>query len=118
MGKRGKGSYIYPPILIKSGQVWEGEMEVKVYSTSACPYCNMAKQFLDSKGVRYEEVDVSSDPEKQREMVEKSGQMGVPVLDIGGKIIVGFDKAAIEAALSEPGKAVQEPAKPEPQEEK
>ena len=60
----------------------------------------MAKEYLDSKGAKYEAVDVSIDSARQQEMIQKSGQMGVPVLDIGGTIIVGFDKAKIDAALS------------------
>jgi glutaredoxin 3 len=77
-----------------------GKAKVIVYSTSRCPYCQMAKQYLDGKKVGYEEVDVGADPAKAREMVEKSGQMGVPVLDINGRIIVGFDRQAMDEALS------------------
>jgi glutaredoxin 3 len=73
--------------------------KVLVYSTAACPYCVLAKNYLDSKKVAYEAFDVGADRAKAEEMIKKSGQMGVPVLDIGGKIIVGFDKAAIDAAL-------------------
>ncbi len=82
----------------------EGEMDGKrnvvVYSTSTCPYCTIAKEYLGSKKVAFEDVDVSQDRKRAIEMIKKSGQMGVPVLDINGKIIVGFDKAAIDAALS------------------
>ena len=74
---------------------------VKVYSTPTCPYCVMVKQFLKEKNVDFEDVDVSVDQEKAKEMVDKSGQMGVPVLDIEGKIIVGFDRDAIDSALGE-----------------
>lgn len=74
--------------------------KVKVYSTPTCPYCNMAKEFLKEKGVEFEEIDVSENEEKAREMVQKSGQMGVPVLEIGEEVIIGFDKGKIEAALS------------------
>ena len=73
---------------------------VKVYSTDTCPYCTMAKGYLDKKGVRYVDYNVNSDVEKAREMVSKSGQLGVPVLDINGKVIIGFDKRAIDAALA------------------
>jgi glutaredoxin 3 len=73
--------------------------KVTVYSTAACPYCVLAKNYLDSKKVTYEAFDVGADRAKAEEMIKKSGQMGVPVLDIGGKIIVGFDRAAIDAAL-------------------
>ena len=76
------------------------EKKVKVYSTPTCPYCKMAKQYLDEKGVEYEDINVAENPEAAREVIEKSGQMGVPQLEIGDKIIVGFDKDAIEAALA------------------
>jgi len=72
---------------------------VKVYSTSSCPYCEMVKLFLDENNISYENFDVGMDREKLKEMVEKSGQMGVPVIDIDGKIIVGFDKDAIRQEL-------------------
>jgi len=73
--------------------------KVKVYSTSSCPYCKMVKLFLDENNVPYDDFDVGMDREKLKEMVEKSGQMGVPVTDIDGKIIVGFDKDAIRQEL-------------------
>jgi glutaredoxin-like YruB-family protein len=73
--------------------------KVIVYSTPTCPYCQSAKEFLKANKVDYKEVDVSKDQDKAQEMIEKSGQMGVPVLDIGGTIIVGFDKEAIKKAL-------------------
>jgi len=74
-------------------------MKVKVYTTPTCPYCEMAKQYFKSKNIDYEEVDVSSDIEAAREMIEKTGQMGVPVIEIGNNIIIGFNKPAIERAL-------------------
>lgn len=70
-----------------------------VYSTPTCPYCKMAKQYFTEKGVPYEDVDVAADSARADEMVRKSGQMGVPVIDINGTIIVGFDKPKINAAL-------------------
>ena len=73
--------------------------KVIVYSTPSCPYCHSAKEFLKENKVEYEEVDVSKDQSKAQEMIEKSGQMGVPVLDINGTIIVGFDREAIRKAL-------------------
>lgn len=72
---------------------------VKIYSTSTCPYCAMAKDFLKRSNIAYEELDVGVDHEAVKEMMDKSGQMGVPVLDIDGQIIVGFDKEAITKAL-------------------
>jgi len=72
---------------------------VKVYSTPTCPFCIRAKQFLKDNNIDYENLDVSSDQALGEEMVKKSGQMGVPVLDIDGEIIVGFDKERIKKAL-------------------
>jgi glutaredoxin 3 len=72
---------------------------VKVYSTPSCPYCIKVKQYLDESGVEYENIDVATDQEKAQEMMSKSGQMGVPVIDIEGEIIVGFDKNKISQAL-------------------
>jgi glutaredoxin 3 len=77
-----------------------GEKKIIVYSTTTCPYCHMAKQYLQSKNIRFEDVDVGLDKTRAQEMIHKSGQMSVPVLDINGKIIIGFDKQAIDAALS------------------
>ncbi|MFA5410784.1 MAG: glutaredoxin domain-containing protein [Candidatus Omnitrophota bacterium] len=73
--------------------------KVLVYSTPTCPYCIRAKQFLDENKIPFENFDVSTDQEKAEEMIRKSGQMGVPVLEIDGKIIVGFDKERIKQAL-------------------
>jgi glutaredoxin-like YruB-family protein len=75
------------------------DKNVIVYSTPTCPYCLKVKQFLKDNNVEFEDVDVSADQNKVQEMVQKSGQMGVPVLDIGGEIIVGFDKDKIAQAL-------------------
>lgn len=74
-------------------------MAIKVYSTPTCPYCTMAKKYLDTKGVKYEDVDVSVDRNAAAEMINKSGQRGVPVLDIDGNIIVGFDKNKIDSMI-------------------
>ncbi len=80
-------------------------MAVKVYSTPTCPYCKMAQEYLKEKGVEFEYIDVAADQKAAEEMIEKSGQMGVPVIDIDGKIIVGFNKEEIEKALSQQGNA-------------
>ena len=76
------------------------EHKVKVYSTKTCPWCHKTKEFLNDKKVKFDDIDVGADQKAANEMVEKSGQMGVPVTDIDGKIIVGFDKEAIEKALA------------------
>lgn len=72
---------------------------VKVYSTQTCPWCIRAKQFLKENNVSFEDIDVGSNEKAAEEMVQKSGQMGVPVLDIEGEIIVGLDKDRIKQAL-------------------
>ena len=73
--------------------------KVVVYSTPTCPFCQRVKQFLTDNNIEFENIDVAADQTKAKEMTEKSGQMGVPVLDIEGKIIVGFDKDKISQAL-------------------
>jgi glutaredoxin 3 len=73
--------------------------QIKIYSTPTCPYCIRAKQFLKDQNVIFENVDVSANDAAAKEMISKSGQMGVPVLDIDGEIIVGFDKTRITKAL-------------------
>jgi len=67
-------------------------MKVTIYSTATCVYCKMAKDFFNEHNIKYEEFDVGNDLEKRREMVEKSDQMGVPVIQVGEEIIVGFNK--------------------------
>jgi glutaredoxin 3 len=72
---------------------------VTVYSADWCAFCHAAKDYLTKLGVKFEEKNVEAKPEYMQESVTKSGQMGIPVLDIDGKIIVGFDRPAIDAAL-------------------
>lgn len=72
---------------------------VKVYSTATCPYCVMVKKFFEENSITFEEIDVSASQSAAQEMIKKSGQMGVPVIDIDGTIIVGFDRAGIKKAL-------------------
>lgn len=74
-------------------------MSVIVYSTPSCAYCTMAKNYLKTKGVPFTEYDVSRHTAKADEMYRKSGQMGVPVVDVNGRILVGFKPGDIEAAL-------------------
>ncbi len=78
-------------------------MTVTVYSTPTCPWCDKAKEYLESKGVAYEVVDVSKDKAAAMDMVKKTRQMGVPVVQIGERYIVGFDKGSIDTALEEDG---------------
>jgi len=74
-------------------------MVVKIYTTSICPYCKMAKDFLNENKIKFEEINVEKNHEAVHEMIEKSGQAGVPVLDIRGTIIVGFDVEKIKKTL-------------------
>ena len=74
-------------------------MVVKIYTTNFCPYCEMAKEFLKENNVEFEEINVENDHKAAQEMVEKSGQMGVPVIDINGEIIVGFNRKRIKEVL-------------------
>ena len=73
--------------------------KVTIYSTPTCSYCNLAKNYFADHKIEFNEVDVSLDQKKAEAMVQKSGQMGVPQIEIDGKIIVGFDKEAIDKEL-------------------
>ena len=75
-------------------------MSVMVYSTATCPYCVMVKDYLRQHKIQFEDVNLSNDRDRIEEMINKSGQTGVPVLDINGQIIVGFDRNAIKNALN------------------
>jgi len=75
-------------------------MKVKVYSTPGCPWCNVAKGFLKSHNLDFQDIDVSVDEKAAQEMIKKSGQMGVPVIEIDDKIIIGFNKPVLEEILS------------------
>jgi glutaredoxin 3 len=72
---------------------------IKIYSTPTCPYCTMAKDFLKKHNISYEDFDVARDAEKREEMMSKTGQMGVPVIDIDNEIIIGFDEKKISKLL-------------------
>ena len=74
-------------------------MKVKIYTTTTCPYCHTAMEFFKENKVEYQEINVQKDSNAAKEMVEKSGQMGVPVIMIGDEIIIGFDKEKIKATL-------------------
>jgi glutaredoxin-like YruB-family protein len=74
--------------------------KVEIYSTPTCTYCNMAKDFFKKNNIKYTEHNVASDVVKRSEMLEKSGQMGVPVIDIDGQVVVGFDQKTITSLLA------------------
>ncbi|UCD04431.1 MAG: glutaredoxin family protein [Candidatus Woesearchaeota archaeon] len=73
--------------------------KITVYSTAMCPFCIGLKKYLEEKHIEFEDFDVAEDENAREEMIEKSGQMGVPVIEINEKIIVGFDKEKLEAEL-------------------
>lgn len=74
--------------------------QVTIYTTPTCSWCQAAKAYLSSRGITFEEVDVSVDVNKARQLVEKTGQYGVPVLDIDGEMVIGFDRPRIDALLN------------------
>ena len=76
------------------------EKNVKVYSAPTCPWCVKVKQYLKEKGVQFEDYNVAEDRSKLDEMVETTGQYGVPVIVIDGEVIVGFSQARIDQALA------------------
>jgi glutaredoxin 3 len=73
--------------------------KVILFTTPSCSYCRAAKKYLRQRGVRFKDVDVSRDSRAAKDMVKRSGQQGVPVIDIGGKVIVGFDRNKIDRLL-------------------
>lgn len=72
---------------------------VKIYTTPTCPYCKMAKEFMQEKGIAFEEIDVLKDEKARDELIAKSGQLGVPVIDVDGKIMVGFHRGKLAELL-------------------
>jgi len=73
---------------------------VTIYSTPSCHFCHAAKEFFDANKVQYTDYNVASDLEKRKEMIEKSGQMGVPVIVVGNEIVVGFDEGRLHELLA------------------
>jgi glutaredoxin 3 len=74
--------------------------KIKIYTLETCPHCHKTKDFFNENDVEFTDIDVSQNQEAAKEMVEKSGQMGVPVIDIEGKIIIGFNEPVIREALN------------------
>ncbi|MFZ6015947.1 MAG: glutaredoxin family protein [Patescibacteria group bacterium] len=74
-------------------------MHITIYTTPTCPYCKLAKDYFKEQGVTFNEIDVAADPAAANDMVKKSGQMGVPVIEIGSEIVVGWNQSAIEEIL-------------------
>ncbi len=75
------------------------DKNVTIYSTPTCHFCHAAKDFMNEQGVEYKEVDVSTDAEQRQEMIEMTGQMGVPVIRIGDDVVVGFDEGKVKELL-------------------
>jgi glutaredoxin 3 len=73
---------------------------ITIYSTNTCPYCVMAKEYFEEHKIEFVEKNVQTDHEAAKEMVEKTHQMGVPVIDVNGTVIIGFDREAIEKAMA------------------
>ncbi|MFQ6033334.1 MAG: glutaredoxin family protein [Candidatus Bipolaricaulia bacterium] len=73
--------------------------EVAVYTTPGCQWCAAVKRFLEEHNIEYTEYNVADDPSKAEEMIQKSGQMGVPVVEIDGEIVIGFDRPRLEELL-------------------
>lgn len=74
-------------------------LKVRLFTSPACPYCYTLKEFLKENKIAFEEIDVSKDEKAAQEMIERTGQMGVPVIEIDGEIVVGFDKEKISKIL-------------------
>jgi glutaredoxin 3 len=77
----------------------EGQKEILIYSTPTCHFCQAAKAFFKENKVEFTDYNVAEDTEKRNEMVEKSGQMGVPVIMIGGEMVIGFDEGKVKEML-------------------
>ncbi len=75
-------------------------MMIKVYSTPTCPWCQKTKEFLKAHKIKFQEINVAANEKAREEMIEKSGQMGVPVTDANGKIIIGYDEKELKKALN------------------
>jgi len=84
------------------------EKEVIIYSTDTWPWCRRAKEYLSQKGVKYTEYNVAKDRDKAHEMVQKSGQMGVPVILVDSQVVVGFNQAMLEKLLTSTESSVPE----------
>ena len=75
------------------------DKNVTIYTTPTCHFCQMSKEFFKANGVNYTEINVAADAEKRQEMIEKSGQMGVPVIFVGEEMVIGFDKRRLSELL-------------------
>lgn len=76
------------------------DKKVVIYTTFTCPWCHRAKEYLSRKGISYIEHNVAQDRDKAKEMIDKSGQMGVPVIIVDGKVVVGFNQSLLDSLLA------------------
>ncbi len=76
------------------------DKKIVIYSTPTCPYCKRAKDYLSQKGIPYTDINVAADKDKTKEMIQKSGQMGVPVIVVDDEVIVGFNQGKLDELLS------------------
>lgn len=81
--------------------MYMNNVPITIYSADWCAFCHAAKDYLDKKGITYVEKNIETDPANAQESVDKSGQTGIPVIDIDGQIIIGFDRPKIDAILKE-----------------
>lgn len=75
--------------------------KVRIYTTPTCPFCTMAKKFLRDKHIHFDEVDVADDLDARQEMLELSGQLGVPVITVDEEVVIGFNQTALQSLLIE-----------------
>jgi glutaredoxin 3 len=83
------------------------DKKLAIYSTPTCPYCKRAKEYLSRKGISYDEYNVAADRNAAQEMVKRSGQLGVPVITINDRVIIGFNQAQLDRLLSTPRRALE-----------
>lgn len=86
--------------MIRTKEVWSGMSRVIVFTTSSCPWCRRAKRYLQERRVPFKEVNIERDPAAARDLVRKTGSAGVPVIKIGSRWIVGFDRPRIDQELA------------------
>ncbi|MBS3765134.1 thioredoxin family protein [Candidatus Bipolaricaulota bacterium] len=77
------------------------DQNITIYTTPSCPYCSAAKDYFDENDISYTDYDVSENRQKAKEMIDKSGQRGTPVIDIDGEVVVGFNKEKLQSLLNE-----------------
>ena len=74
---------------------------ITIYSTRACAFCHAAKQYLEGRGIAFDEIKVDEIPDGAQKLMDKSGQLGVPVIDVDGEIIIGFNRQQLDGAINE-----------------